>query len=121
MKLLFTLFICASLMIKPIGTTHVSYYAKSITGKKTANGERFHSDSLTCASPSLPFGTKIKLTNPDTKKEVIVRVNDRGPWSYINGKRIPHTKRGFDISLAAFKTLGNPSKGVLQVEYKINI
>ena len=108
-----------NIMMNPVGTTQVSYYGEVSHGRKTASGEIFHMDSLTCASPSLPFGTEILLINPDNQHQVIVRVNDRGPWSYSNGKKIPHIKRGFDISQGAFEKLANRRSGVITVKYQI--
>ncbi len=108
-----------SIFMNTSGTTNVSYYAESINGRKTASGEIFYTDSLTCASPTLPFGTLIKLTNTENDKEVIVRVNDRGPWKNINGRRMPHPNRGFDISKSAFEMLADPNKGVVKVEYQV--
>lgn len=108
-----------SILMSTSGTTNVSYYSESIDGRKTASGEIFYTDSLTCASPNLPFGTLIKLTNPDNCQEVIVRVNDRGPWKSVNGRRLPHPNRGFDISKSAFELLANPNKGIVKVEYQI--
>ncbi len=58
-----------------------TYYAYKHHGRKTASGEIFHVDSLTCAHRFLPFGTKVKVTNIKNKKSVIVKVNDRGPFA----------------------------------------
>ncbi|MCW5908112.1 MAG: septal ring lytic transglycosylase RlpA family protein [Chitinophagales bacterium] len=57
-----------------------SYYHDKFAGRKTANGERFSQAEYTCAHKSLPFGTKIKVTNLKNGKSAIVRVNDRGPF-----------------------------------------
>jgi len=57
------------------------YYADSFHGRKTASGEKYDKNELTCAHKSLPFGTKIRVTRLDNKRSVIVRVNDRGPFS----------------------------------------
>src|SRR5579885_991709 len=57
-----------------------SWYGPGFYGHKTASGERFTKRSLTCAHRNLPFGSKIKVTNLDNDKSVIVRVNDRGPF-----------------------------------------
>lgn len=57
-----------------------SYYHDKFAGRKTANGERFSQAEYTCAHKTLPFGTKIKVTNLKNGKSVIVRVNDRGPF-----------------------------------------
>lgn len=59
----------------------VGYYADSLHGRKTASGEKYDKNLLTCAHKSLPFGTKIRVTRLDNKHSVIVKVNDRGPFS----------------------------------------
>ncbi len=57
------------------------YYADSLHGRKTSSGEKYDKQLLTCAHKSLPFGTKIRVTRLDNKRSVIVKVNDRGPFS----------------------------------------
>ncbi|MGN0221367.1 MAG: septal ring lytic transglycosylase RlpA family protein [Prevotella sp.] len=83
-----------------------TYYSKRATGSRTSSGERLHHDSLTCAHRTFPFGTKLKVTDPNTKKWVVVRVTDRGPF-----------KRGriIDLSWRAAKELGILSQGVAMV------
>ena len=83
-----------------------SYYAKNWTGRRTANGDRLHHDSLTCAHLKYPFGTRLKVTNPANGKTVIVRVNDRGPYS---------KKRIIDLSWGAAKALGILQRGIAMV------
>lgn len=83
-----------------------SYYAKSWTGRKTANGERLHHDSLTCAHKTFPFGTLLKVTNPANGLSVIVKVTDRGP--YVKGRIV-------DLSVRAAKELGILSQGIAPV------
>ena len=83
-----------------------SYYAKSWTGSKTANGERLHHDSLTCAHKTYPFGTLLKVTNPSNGLSVIVKVTDRGP--YVKGRIV-------DLSVRAAKELGIISQGIAPV------
>ncbi len=93
-----------------------SYYAKRATGSTTANGEKLHHDSMTCAHPTLPFGTLLKVTNLSNLKSVIVRVNDRGPFV---GSRI------IDLSWGAAKEIDMLKQGVVRVEiepaYRIRI
>jgi rare lipoprotein A len=79
-------------------------------GRKTANGERFRPDGLTVASKSLPFGTKLEVTNPANGNHVVVRVNDRGP--YIKG-------RDLDLSRGAARELGILNQGVARVIYRV--
>lgn len=86
-----------------------TFYAKGATGARTANGERLHHDSMTCAHRTYPFGTLLKVTNPKNGKEVIVRVNDRGP--FVKGRII-------DLSWGAAKALGIIAQGVAMVEVK---
>ena len=80
-----------------------SFYAKKFHGRRTANGERFHMDSLTCAHRSYPFGTLLQVYNPANGKKVIVRVTDRGP--FVKGRII-------DLSWRAAKELDIIAKGV---------
>lgn len=83
-----------------------SYYSKSWSGRKTANGERLHHDSLTCAHKTYPFGTLLKVTNPANGLSVIVKVTDRGP--YVKGRVV-------DLSVRAAKELGILSQGIAPV------
>jgi rare lipoprotein A len=83
-----------------------SFYSMKFTGRKTANGERLHHDSLTCAHRTYPFGTQLKVTNPANGKSVIVRVTDRGP--YVRGRII-------DLSVKAAKELGIIAQGIAPV------
>jgi rare lipoprotein A len=75
----------------------------------TANGTRFDAYHLTAAHPYLPFGTKLRITNQDNMKQVIVRVNDRGPYSHAD----------IDLSYGAFKKIAPPSKGNAVVCYRV--
>jgi rare lipoprotein A len=83
-----------------------SYYAKKFHGRKTANGDMFHVDSLTAAHKTLPFGTMVRVTNLKNQKSVIVRINDRG----MAGK-----KRVIDLSPAAAKEIGMIKSGLQKV------
>ena len=64
----------------------------SYKGEKTANGERSHPSALTAAHRSLPFGTKVRVTNQRNKRSVVVRINDRGP--FVRGRVIDLTPAG---------------------------
>ncbi len=57
-----------------------TYYGPGFHGKKTASGEIFNMNKMTCAHRTLPFGTKLLVTNLSNNKSVVVRVNDRGPF-----------------------------------------
>lgn len=91
-------------------TGMASYYGGSWHGKKTANGEIFNENSLTAAHKTLPFGTKVKVTNLDNGKSVVVRINNRGPYS---------RGRVIDLSKAAFSKIASTSKGVTRVKLEV--
>ena len=84
-----------------------SFYSKRASGARTANGERIHHDSLTCAHRTYPFGTLLRVTNLSNGREVIVKVNDRGPFG--RGRII-------DLSWSAAKELGMIAQGVTTVQ-----
>ena len=96
----------SSLLFAQIEHGYASFYARSATGSRTANGERLHHDSLTCAHRTLPFNTYLKVTNQRNGKSVVVRVNDRGP--YVKGRII-------DLSRAAAHEIGMMIQGVVPV------
>ena len=87
-----------------------SFYGGKWHGKRTANGEIFDTHSLTAAHKTLPFNTKVKVTNLSNGKSVIVRINNRGPYS---------KGRVIDLSTAAFSAIENTSKGITKVQLKI--
>jgi rare lipoprotein A len=89
-----------------MGTGHASYYGREFMGSKTANGEKFNPNAMTAAHRTAAFGTKIRVTNLANGKDVVVRVNDRGPWT--KGRII-------DISHAAAKQIGMLSSGTAKV------
>lgn len=93
--------------IKNKGTGLASFYS---TGVKTANGERFDPGQLTAAHRTLPFGTRLQVTNMQTGKSIMVRVNDRGP--YIDGREL-------DLSRYAAESLGIVDQGVVKVHMAI--
>lgn len=78
-------------------TGRASYYHPKFEGRKTANGEIFSNDSLTAAHLTLPFGTLVKVCNVTDSSCVLVRINDRGPYS---------KKFSIDLSKAAAKEIG---------------
>ncbi len=87
-----------------------SYYGIRFHGKKTANGEIMNKNDLTCAHKTLPFGTMLEVTNKANNKSVVVRVNDRGPYSGI---------RIIDISVEAAKTIEMIEQGITTVDVMI--
>ena len=68
-----------------------SWYGPGFHGRQTANGERYNMYDLTAAHRSLPFGTKVRVTNRTNGKSVVVRINDRGPYV---GERVIDLSRG---------------------------
>jgi rare lipoprotein A len=92
---------------KPLGGGIASYYANQFHGRRTASGERFDMGALTAAHRSLPFGSKVRVTNSANGRSVVVRINDRGP--FIKGRTI-------DVSKAAAERLGLIARGHGRVE-----
>ena len=88
----------------------VSWYGGKFHQRKTASGEIFDARGLTMAHPTLPFGTKVRVTNLRNGRSVVVRVNDRGPFI---GHRIA------DVSQAAAETLGMLKRGVAKARIEI--
>ena len=84
-----------------------SFYSRQATGARTSSGERLHHNDFTCAHRTHPFGTLLKVKNLSNGKEVVVRVNDRGPFG--RGRIV-------DLSWGAAKALGMLSQGVVAVE-----
>ncbi|MFN3989311.1 MAG: septal ring lytic transglycosylase RlpA family protein [Erythrobacter sp.] len=84
-----------------------SYYASKFEGRPTASGERYRAGELTAAHRSLPFGSKVRVTNPATGRSVTVRINDRGPFT---------AGRVIDVSRAAAEELGLIARGHAPVE-----
>jgi rare lipoprotein A len=95
---------------KPPTETHVvkaSYYGNELKGAPTASGEPYDPEDMTAASKKYPIGTRVRVTNPDNGRSVIVRINDRGP--YVHG-------RGMDLSAAAARKLGITHAGVKRLK-----
>ncbi len=87
-----------------------SWYGEDFDGNPTASGEVYDMNGLTAAHPSLPLGTKVKVTNLRNKRSTILRVNDRGP--YVQGRLI-------DVSKAAAYSMGFMASGLALVEVKV--
>lgn len=79
-------------------------------GSQTASGERFNAHELTAAHPTLPFGTRVRVTNLATGQSVTVRVTDRGP--FIPGRVV-------DVSRSAAEALGIVERGVAKVKLDV--
>jgi rare lipoprotein A len=87
-----------------------SWYGPRFHGKRTASGEVYNQYELTAAHRTLPFGTRVRVTNTINNKSTVVRINDRGP--YIPG-------RGLDISYGAAKEIGLLEAGIARVKIEI--
>lgn len=88
----------------------VSWYGPGFHGHQTASGERFDQNDLTAAHRSLPFGTRVLVTNLANGRSVTVRVNDRGPH---------HRGRSLDLSRAAARRLGIEHRGTARVRMRV--
>jgi len=93
-----------------IGTGMASYYGFELGGRCTASGERFDPNDMTAAHRTLAFGSRVAVTNLANGQEVVVRINDRGPW----GK-----SRIVDVSFAAAKQLGMHRSGTAKVKLEL--
>jgi len=82
-----------------------AYYSTDYSGR-TARGDRYDPTKMTAAHRSLPFGTRLRVTDPRSKRSVVVIVNDRGPFT---------KGRVLDLSLAAAKALNMTGRGLLNV------
>lgn len=108
MKLLSTIAACLILFTVPASASKMvaSWYGPGFHGKRTASGERFNQNALTAAHKSLPFGTKLRVTYKG--RSIIVRVNDRGPFT---------KGRHLDLSKEAARKIG--CKGVCTVKVSV--
>jgi peptidoglycan lytic transglycosylase len=88
----------------------VAYYSKRLNGGRTASGERFNNGAMTTAHQTLPYGTKVRVTNTKNGKSVVLRVNDRGPTQ---------PNRILDVSRAAAQRLGFIRAGLIEVKLEV--
>jgi len=93
-----------------IETGVASYYHRRFQGRVTASGEKYDTLKMTAAHNTLPFGTRIKVTNLRNKRSVIVRINDR-----LHHKN----KRLVDLSLAGARKLGYVNRGLTKVKVEV--
>lgn len=87
-----------------------SWYNVASSSTKTASGERFTGQDMTAAHKTLPFDSRVRVTDKKTGKSIVVRINDRGP--YVPGRVI-------DLSEAAAKRLGSKERGAVPVKLKL--
>ena len=91
------------------GTSHTevaSWYGPGFAGRRTSTGEIYNPSGLTAASTTLPLGSHVRVTNPETGRSVVVRINDRGP--FVRG-------RSLDLSHGAAQQIGLTGRGVGRV------
>jgi rare lipoprotein A len=88
----------------------IAHYGRKFTGRRTASGERFNPGALTMAHNTLPFGTKVRVTNLANKRSVIARVNDRGPTT---------PGRIADLSTAAASRIGMLRAGIVEARLEV--
>ncbi len=93
-----------------LGDGVASYYGRRFHGRRTANGERFDMNQLTAAHRTLPFGSRVRVTNPRTGRSVVVRINDRGP--FVRGRHI-------DLSRRAAEEIGIIRRGHADVRLEL--
>jgi rare lipoprotein A len=84
-----------------------SYYGREFAGRRTASGEKFNPSGLTAAHRTLPFGTRVRVTNSRNGRSIIVRINDRGP--FVKGRAI-------DLSSGAAGAISMGSTGNVRME-----
>ena len=94
----------------PLAHAEASYYADAFHGRQTASGELFDMYGLTAAHRELAFGTRVRVTNLDNGRKIIVRINDRGPY---------FGERAIDLSYGAARKLRMVHAGVVPVDIEI--
>ncbi|HEY0742878.1 MAG TPA: septal ring lytic transglycosylase RlpA family protein [Chryseosolibacter sp.] len=93
-----------------VQTGKASFYADKFEGSPTASGEKYRHNKLTAAHKTLPFGTKVKVTNLGNNQTVEVTINDRGP--YVESRVI-------DLSKSAAEKLGFVNQGIADVKLEV--
>ena len=110
-RILTLFFVTASLCVQAqTQQGKASYYADKFEGRMTANGEKYKHSKLTAAHKTLPFGTRVRVTNLANQKQVEVIINDRGP--YAEGRII-------DLSRSAAEALGFVQQGLTDVSVEV--
>lgn len=93
-----------------VETGKASFYAHKHQAKKTASGELYDFKKNTAAHKTLPFGTKVRVTNMENGKSVVVKINDRGP--FVKGRIL-------DLSQSAFSNIASTLSGVIKVKIEV--
>jgi rare lipoprotein A len=113
MKKIFLLFLVISIVgsaFAQVQTGKASFYADKFEGVQTASGQKYKRKKLTGAHKTLPFGTKVRITNLQNEKSVEIIINDRGP--YVEGRIV-------DVSKAAAEKLGFLNQGIAEVKLEV--
>lgn len=93
-----------------VQTGPASWYGQGHHGRRTASGEMYDMNQLTAAHRSLPFGTRVRVTNLANDRAVVVRINDRGPFAW---------RRIIDVSYAAARALGALGSGLFNARLEV--
>ena len=91
-------------------TGHASWYGDEFARRPTASGERYDPDKLTGAHRTLPLGSRVRVTNLQNGRSVLVTINDRGPYA---------GRRAIDLSYGAARALGMIQRGVTRVRIEV--
>lgn len=100
----------AAAATKPLGRGEASYYGRGFAGRPTASGETFNPAEMTAAHRTLPFGSKVRVTNTNNGRAIVVRINDRGPFAH---------NRVIDLSQGAAERIGMIHSGTAQVKLEL--
>jgi len=104
----FAVALCALVCLEGATQAEVAtYYGQEFAGHRTASGEKFNPGAMTAAHRTLPFGTRVRVTNSGNGRSIIVRINDRGPL--VKGRVI-------DLSSGAARAIGMGSTGNVRME-----
>ena len=104
----FAVALCALVCLESAAHAELAtYYGQEFAGRRTASGEKFNPGAMTAAHRTLPFGTRVRVTNSRNGRSIIVRINDRGP--FVKGRAI-------DLSSGAARAIGMASTGNVRME-----
>ena len=104
------LLVCLVLIVTSANAGVASWYGERFHNKRTASGEIFNMNAMTCASNSHKMGTKLLVTNKENGKSVVVKVNDTGGFKKYG--------RTLDLSRGAFAKIADINKGLIEVSIK---
>jgi rare lipoprotein A len=100
--------LCALVWLEGAARAEIAtYYGHELAGRRTASGEKFNPSAMTAAHGTLPFGTRVRVTNSRNGRSIIVRINDRGP--FVKGRAI-------DLSSGAARAIGMASTADVRIE-----